>query len=181
LKCFKGGNNKGCILNTNGIQFEEVFLKVVETRVHFGFQLNPIWIPKKFCVKNFCGGSWPKMTICHPSSAESQPFFHYSPSHLNLSFIVALESVIEPHFSYSLLFEILSVSRVPRTIPSQFLWKMSSKPSSAFRSAHASEPNLTTAITVPSNILILVCRLIFLFFQTFLTVKKQPKPWLFYF
>ena len=38
------------------------------------------------------------------------------PSHLILSFIIALESGIEPHFSYSLLFEMLSVSRVPRTI-----------------------------------------------------------------
>ena len=38
------------------------------------------------------------------------------PSHINLSFIIALESGIEPHFSYSLLFEIWSISRTPRTI-----------------------------------------------------------------
>jgi hypothetical protein len=57
------------------------------------------------------------------------------------------------------------VSRVPRTISEQFLWKTYSKSSSAFRSAHASEPYLTTVITVAFNILVLVCRLIFLFFQ----------------
>ena len=89
------------------------------------------------------------------------------PSHLNLYFIVALESGIEPHFSYNLLFEIRSVSRVPRTNRRQFLWKTSSKFSYAFRSAYASEPYLTTVITVASNILSLVCRLIFLLFQTF--------------
>ena len=38
------------------------------------------------------------------------------PNHLNLSFIIALESGTEPHFSYSLLFVIRSVSQVPRTI-----------------------------------------------------------------
>ena len=37
-------------------------------------------------------------------------------SYLNLSFIIALESGIEPHISYNLLFEIRSVSWVPRTI-----------------------------------------------------------------
>ena len=81
-------------------------------------------------------------------------------SHLNLSFIIALESGIEPHFSYSLLFEIRSVSRLLKTIRKQFLWKTSSKSSSSFCGAHASEPYLTTEITVASNILILVCSLI---------------------
>ena len=80
------------------------------------------------------------------------------PSYLNLSFIIALESGIEPHFSYNLLFEIRSVSQVPRTIRGQFLWKTSSKFSSAFRSVHASEPYFTPVITVASNILILVWR-----------------------
>ena len=93
-------------------------------------------------------------------------------SHFNLSFIIALESGIEPNFSYKLLFEIQSVSRVPRAIRRQFLWKTSSKFSSAFRNTHASEPYLITVITLAFNILILVCRLIFLFFQTFLAVKN---------
>ena len=115
---------------------------------------------------------WPKRTIFGNLSSFIRRTW---PSHLNLSFIIALESGIEPHFSYNLLFEIRSVSRVPRTIRRQFHWKTSSKFSSAFRSAHASEPYLTIVITVASNILILVCRLIFLFFQTFfLTVKKTP-------
>ena len=44
-------------------------------------------------------------------------FIHRTcPSHLNLSLIIALESGIEPHFSYSLLLEIRPVSRVPRTV-----------------------------------------------------------------
>ena len=114
---------------------------------------------------------WPKKTIFGNLSSFIRRTW---PSHLNLSFIIALERGIESHFSYNLLFEIRSVSRVPRTIRRQFLWKTSNKFSFAFRSAHASEPYLTTAITVASNILILVRRLIFLFFQTFLTVKKHP-------
>ena len=114
---------------------------------------------------------WPKRTILGNLSS----FIRKTcPSHLNLSFIIALESGIEPHYSYSLLFEIRSVSRVPRKILKQFLWKTSSKSSSAFRSAHASDPYLTTVITVASNILILVCRLIFLFFQTFFNCEKTP-------
>ena len=96
------------------------------------------------------------------------------PSHLNLSFIIAPESGIEPHFLYNLLFEIQSVSQIPRTICRQFLWKTSCKFSSAFWSAHASEPYLTTVITVASNILILVSRLIFLFLQTFFNCEKAP-------
>ena len=43
------------------------------------------------------------------------------PSHLNLSLTIALESVIEPHFLSNLLFQIPSVSRVPKTICRQFL------------------------------------------------------------
>ena len=92
-------------------------------------------------------------------------------SHLNLLSIIALDSGIEPHFSYSRLFEIQSVSRVPRTIHRQFLWKTSSKSPSTFRGTHTSEPCLTTVITVASNILILVCRHIFLFFQTCFNFK----------
>ena len=114
---------------------------------------------------------WPKRTIFSNLSSFIRRTW---PSHLNLSFIIAPESGIEPHFSYSLLFEIRSVSRVPRTIRRQFLWKTSSKFSSAFWSVHASEPYLTTVITVASNILILVCRLIFLFFQTFFNCEKTP-------
>ena len=114
---------------------------------------------------------WPKRTILGNLSSFIRRTW---PRHLNLSFIIAPESGIEPHFSYNLLFEIRSVSRVPRTIRRQFLWKTSSKFSSAFRSAHASEPYLTTVTTVASNILILVCRLIFLFFQTFFNCEKTP-------
>jgi hypothetical protein len=94
------------------------------------------------------------------------------PSHLNPSLIIALENKIEPQFSHSLLFDKRSVSQVPKTILRQFLWKKSSKSSSAFRSAHASEPYLTTVNTVASNILFLVCRLIFLFFEKNLNCLK---------
>ena len=113
---------------------------------------------------------WPKRRIFDNLSS----FIHkMCPSHLILSLIIALESGIEPHFSYSLLFEIRSVSRLPRIIHRIFLQKTSSRSSSAFRSGHTSEPYLTIVITVASCILILVCRLIFLFFQIFLTVKKH--------
>ena len=81
------------------------------------------------------------------------------PSHLNLSLITALERRIEPHFSHNQLLEILSVSWVPKTIRWQFFWKRSSEFSSAFQSTHASEPYLTTVITVASNILISFRRL----------------------
>ena len=114
---------------------------------------------------------WPKRTIFGNLSSFIRRTW---PSHLNLSFIIALYSGIEPHFSCNLLFEIRSVSRVPRTIRRQFLGKTSSNFSSAFGSAHASEPYLTTVITVASNILILVCRLIFLFFQTLFNCEKIP-------
>ena len=110
---------------------------------------------------------WPKRT----NFSNLSSFIRITcPNHLNLT----LESGIEPHFSYSLLFEIRSVSRVPRTILMQFLWKTSSKSSSAFLSTHASEPYLSTVFTVGSNILILVCRLIFLFFQPFFNYEKTP-------
>ena len=61
------------------------------------------------------------------------------PSHLSLSVIIALESGILSHFSQKLLFEIRSVSRVPRRVRRQFIWNISSKSSSYFRNAHASE------------------------------------------
>ena len=70
---------------------------------------------------------WPKRTLFGNLSSFIRRTW---PSHLNLSFIIAPESGIEPHFSYNLLFEIRSVSRVPRTIRRQFLWKTSSKFSS---------------------------------------------------
>ena len=88
---------------------------------------------------------WPKRKIF----GDLTSFNHRTcPSHLKLSFTIALESGIEP--------------------PS----------SSTFRSTHASEPYLTTVITVPSNILILVCKLIFLLFRTFFFTgkKKHPEP-----
>ena len=72
---------------------------------------------------------WPKRTIFGNLSSFICRMW---PSHLNLSSIIAPESRIEPHFSYNLLFEIQSVSWVPRTIRRQFLWKTSSKFSSAF-------------------------------------------------
>ena len=103
---------------------------------------------------------WPKTTIFGNLSSF---ICRTWPSHLNLSFIIALKSGIKPHFC-TVYCWIRSVSWVPRTIRWQFLWGTSSKFSSAFRSAHASEPNLITVITVPSNILILICRLIFLLF-----------------
>ena len=114
---------------------------------------------------------WPKWTIFGNLSS----FIRWTcPSHLNLSLITALKSWIEPRFPYSLPFEMRSVSRVPRTITRQFLWKTSSKSSSAFRSTHDWELCLTSVITGASGILILACRLVFLFFQTFLTLKKHP-------
>ena len=64
-------------------------------------------------------------------------------------------------------------SWIPKTIWRQFLWKTYSKSSLVFQSAHTSEPYLTTVISVASIILILVCRSIFLFFQTFSMVKKK--------
>ena len=72
------------------------------------------------------------------------------PSHLNFSFIIALESGMTPHFSYSLLFYIRSV-----------------KYTSGFQSTDVSEPNKTTVATVTSSTPKLVHRLIFLFFKLF--------------
>ena len=106
----------------------------------------------------------PKRTIFGNLSS----FIHRTcPWHLNLSLIIVIESEIEPQFLYSLLFELRSVSQIPRTIHKQFLWKLFSKSSSAFPSTHSPKPYLTTVITVASNILILVCTLIILIFQTF--------------
>ena len=63
---------------------------------------------------------WPKRTIFGNLSS----FIHRTgPSHLNHSHIIALETGLEPHFSYSQLFEIRSVKRVPKTIRRQLLWK----------------------------------------------------------
>ena len=64
---------------------------------------------------------WPKRTIFGNLSS----FIRWTwPSNLYLSFTVTLESGIEPLFSYNLLFEIRSVSQVPRTICRQFIWKL---------------------------------------------------------
>ena len=126
----------------------------------------------------------PTRTTCFPSSTRhmaekhihgnlSSSICRICPSQLNHSFIIALESGI--YFLDSLLFEIRRVSRVPGTIRWQFLWKTSSKFSSAFRSTHASKPHLIIVNTVLSNFLIFVCSLIFLFFQAFLTVEKHSK------
>ena len=112
--------------------------------------------------------------ICHPSSKISLP--RMCPRHLNL-FHIALESGVKLNFLYSILFKIRRVSRVPRTIRRQLIWKTSRKSSSAFRSTHASEPYLTTVITVASKILIFAYGLIIFFFLKFLTVKKKfPEP-----
>ena len=74
-----------------------------------------------FCVATV---GWPKRTIVDNLSSF---ICRTWPSHLNLFFfIIALKSGIEPHFSYNLLFEIRSVSRIPKTIGRQFLWKISS-------------------------------------------------------
>ena len=110
---------------------------------------------------------WPKRTIFGNLTSFIRRKY---PSHTNPS-PIALKSGIEPRFSCNLLYETQSVRKISR----QFLWKTSSKSPSAFQSAHASEPYLTTVITVISNILTLVCRLIFLFFQAFLTVRKKKK------
>ena len=92
------------------------------------------------------------LLICH------SPFV-VCPSHLILSRIIALESGIKPHYSYSLLFVIRSVSQVPKTIHRQFIWKTFSKSSSVFRSAQASRPYLTTVISVASKIVVAPSRL----------------------
>ena len=89
----------------------------------------------------------------------------------HISLIIALESRIEPHFSYSLLFEIRSVSRVPKSICRPFFWKTSAffrSPLSIFQSTHASKPFLTSTIIVAFNILISICKLIFLPFRFFI-------------
>ena len=46
-------------------------------------------------------------------------------SHLNLSFILNLESGMGPYLSHSLLFEIQSVCWMPKTIRRKFIWKRS--------------------------------------------------------
>ena len=110
---------------------------------------------------------WPTRTIFGNLSS----FIHRTClSHFKLSPIVVLETGIEPHFSHSLLFEIRSVNWIPRATRRQFLRRTSSKSSSVLSCAHYSGKYLTTVITLASNILILVCRLIFLFFQTFLGI-----------
>ena len=73
-------------------------------------------------------------------------------SYLKFPFIITLESGIVPHFLYILLFEIRSDNQVPRTIRRQFLWKTSSKSSSAFWSALLQ--SMTTVIIVAFNIII---------------------------
>ena len=60
---------------------------------------------------------WLKMTIFGNLSSFIR---RRGPSHLNLYLLIALESEIEEHFSHSLLFDIRSVSRVPKKNPLQF-------------------------------------------------------------
>jgi len=95
------------------------------------------------------------------------------PSLLNLSFVIVLEIRIRPHFSYDLLFDIRSVRRVPKTMLRQVPWKKFNSSSSTFQSTYISEPYMTTAITLPSNVLILIYRLMFPFFRTFFTWEKS--------
>ena len=64
--------------------------------------------------------SWRKRTIFGNLSSF---ICRACPSHSNLSLIIALKSGNEPHFLYSLLCEIKSVSRVPRTIRRPFSGK----------------------------------------------------------
>ena len=76
----------------------------------FMISLNPRGGRPAFCLVL---DGWPKRTLF----GNLPSFIHRTcPSHLYFSFIIALESGIEPQFLYSLLFEIWSVSRVSRTI-----------------------------------------------------------------
>ena len=86
---------------------------------------------------------WPKRTVFNNLSS-----FRTCPSHINLSLIRVLESGVKPKCSYNLLFEIWVISRVPRTIRRQFLWKNILQTPSAFRSVHSLEPYITAVITV---------------------------------
>jgi hypothetical protein len=72
---------------------------------------------------------WPKRAIFGNMFGNVQRKF---PNNFNLPLIVALDKGLEPYFSYSLLFEIRSVSQVPNTIRKQFLWETSIKSSSIF-------------------------------------------------
>ena len=126
--------------------------------------------PRRLGQPAFClalDGCPKRTTFGNPSS-----FIHRTlPSHLNLSFIIAQENGIQSHFSYSLLFKILSGSQ--KKSVGKFSQKYLVNLHLNFRSAHASEPYLITFITVPSNFPILGCTLIVLLFQTFfLTVKN---------
>ena len=69
------------------------------------------------------------------------------PGRLNLSFVTALESGIEPIFLRSLLFEIWPVARTPKTNFGQFLLKTFIKSFKGFRSIHNSQSYLTTIMT----------------------------------
>ena len=63
---------------------------------------------------------WPERTIFGNLSSFNR---RTCPSHLNLSFIIALKRRIKPHFSYSILYEIRSVRRVPEKSEGNFSGK----------------------------------------------------------
>jgi len=151
---------------------DSLFTPSQEVHIPFNYFLTTSSHPKRgrpaFC---WALDGWPKRTIFGNLSSF---ICRMCPSHLNLSPILALEIRIEPQLLCNLLLEIHSVSWLPKAIRRQSLWKKSYKSSSVFRTAHASEPYLTNVILAASNIIILVCRLIFSFFQTFFNCETTP-------
>ena len=112
---------------------------------------------------------WPRRTIFGILSSFVR---RTCPSHLNLSFIIAVESGTEPHFLNSLLFEIRSVTRGPRIIRRQFLWKTFSKSSSIFGA-----PMLQSRFQLWKNTLILGFSTFKIFTApTFFTEKGNCPP-----
>jgi len=91
------------------------------------------------------------------------------PIYLNLSLIIAEESEIESHFVPSTL---CIRSAHSKTFCRLFCRKTHNKSLPVDRSTHASEPCLTTFISIVFNVQILVYKLIFLFFQTFFSSEN---------
>ena len=97
------------------------------------------------------------------------------PSHLNLFLIIAIERETEQHISHSLLFQILSVSRVPKTICRQisleffFASMLQSHIMSSYH-CHITITSHITVIIIASNVLILVCTLSSYSSKLFITV-----------
>jgi len=75
---------------------------------------SPVWGRPAF---HLALDGWPTWTIISNLSSFIR---RKCPSHLNFSLIVALESMIEPCFSYSLFFEVRPVS-MPKTMRRKFL------------------------------------------------------------